>query len=155
MQCAHGVHDIPGFLGGKPAECPASSPPGYSPSKKSQLPASQRPAPGSRPLATLDLAWLGGQWAMGPFLQGRGEVRYSRLAPASSVRVVSSAPHASAPPCGRRPRHSPSAHRRCRRGPSAPPGLRPLFYTQFHVVGTTSFALEILILKFSKDQNFW
>ena len=48
---------------GESPECPASSPPGYSPSKKSQLPASQRPAPGSRPLATLDLAWLGGQWA--------------------------------------------------------------------------------------------
>ena len=48
---------------GESPECPASSPPGYSPSKKPQLPASQRPAPGSRPLATLDLAWLGGQWA--------------------------------------------------------------------------------------------
>ena len=148
MQCAHGVHDIPGFLGGKPGFFAA----GLLAVQEIAAAGLTAPRPWLPAPRHLGPCLVG--WPMGPFLQGRGEVRYSRLAPASSVRVVSSAPQASAPPCGRRTRHSPSAHRRCRRGPSAPPGLRPLFYTQFHVVGTTSFALEILILKFFEGPKF-
>ena len=53
---------------GESPECPASSPPGYSPSKKSQLPASQRPAPGSRPLATLDRSGTRGSRPPRPFV---------------------------------------------------------------------------------------
>ena len=140
------------FWGENP-ECPASSPPGYSPSKKSQLPASQRPAPGSRPLATLDLAWLGGQWARSFRGAARSGTRGSRP---PRPFVLFPLPRKRQRPRAAEERATPLELTAAgRRGPSAPPGLRPLFYTQFHVVGTTSFALKILILKFSKDQNFW